>query len=384
MSKKILSIFLGIIILFSFPFVSSLSVANADFLCSVSPSSISNTKNPVTFTVDSHGNLAGGKYYVSAGSAKIGANRASIGTLFDASGGKITVTVSRTYDVGTWQVGVYPQYDSGHNLCQNASFSVYGSSSGGNTCALSFTKPDPFNPKPSDYIAAKITNLSGNFASDGPDALYHTYIRENNNDGATVWDGCIKKSNFTDPNGFGFGYLSTGKYYIQVNDKCGGGFLFINAENQACYSSFFVDPSGGGIGQSGSPDNPAPNTPCLNHDKNGACLSVATGLGVDIGTNPASITSSLFGIILGISGAIALILIMISGYRILVSQGNPEALKGAREQLTAAIVGLLFILLSIVVLQIIGINILHLPGFSGGGGGSGTFFPNGKNGIGVQ
>ena len=47
----------------------------------------------------------------------------------------------------------------------------------------------------------------------------------------------------------------------------------------------------------------------------------------------------------------------------MISQGNPEQVKGAREQLTAAIIGLLFIIFSLVILQVIGFNILRIPGF---------------------
>ena len=48
----------------------------------------------------------------------------------------------------------------------------------------------------------------------------------------------------------------------------------------------------------------------------------------------------------------------------MVSRGDKEKLAGARETLTSAIVGLLFIVLSIVILEIIGVDILRIPGFS--------------------
>jgi hypothetical protein len=94
------------------------------------------------------------------------------------------------------------------------------------------------------------------------------------------------------------------------------------------------------------------------------CLgdSCKTALG-NVSTNPSGFIARVFGLILSISGGIALLMIIISGYKILSSQGNPEALKGAREQLTAAIVGLLFIIFALVILQIIGYNILHVPAF---------------------
>lgn len=94
------------------------------------------------------------------------------------------------------------------------------------------------------------------------------------------------------------------------------------------------------------------------------CAKVATGLGIPISTDPGALVKSVFGVILSISGGIALILIMISGYRLIFSQGNPEEVKGAQEQLTSAIVGLLFIIFSLVILQIIGANILQIPGFT--------------------
>jgi hypothetical protein len=66
---------------------------------------------------------------------------------------------------------------------------------------------------------------------------------------------------------------------------------------------------------------------------------------------------------LSIAGIVALGLIIFSGYRLMISQGNPEQVKNAREQLTAAIIGLLFIIFSLVILRIIGFNILNIPGF---------------------
>jgi hypothetical protein len=47
----------------------------------------------------------------------------------------------------------------------------------------------------------------------------------------------------------------------------------------------------------------------------------------------------------------------------MISQGNPEKIQAAREQLTAAIVGLLFIIFSLVIIQVLGYDILHIPGF---------------------
>lgn len=92
------------------------------------------------------------------------------------------------------------------------------------------------------------------------------------------------------------------------------------------------------------------------------CTKAATAFG-GISTNPAEFITRIFGIILGFSGGIALLLIIFSGYQMMMSQGNPEKIQGARETLTSAIVGLLFIIFSLVILEFIGLDILRIPGF---------------------
>lgn len=88
-----------------------------------------------------------------------------------------------------------------------------------------------------------------------------------------------------------------------------------------------------------------------------------TALG-KIFTDPANFVRSFFGILLSLAGGIAIILIILSGYRLMSSGGNPEKVQAAREQLTSAIVGLLFIIFSLSILQIIGVDILHIPGLT--------------------
>lgn len=85
--------------------------------------------------------------------------------------------------------------------------------------------------------------------------------------------------------------------------------------------------------------------------------SCDTAIG-NIPTNGLGFAEKAFSILLGISGAIALMLIIIAGYRLLVSRGNPEGIQNAREQIIAALVGLLFVIFSLVILQVIGYNIL--------------------------
>lgn len=92
-------------------------------------------------------------------------------------------------------------------------------------------------------------------------------------------------------------------------------------------------------------------------------MAVSTAIG-EISTNPADFVQKIYSIVLGLSGGIALVLIIIAGYKFMTSQGNPEAIKSATEGLTSAVIGLLFIIFAFVILQIIGVDILKIPGFT--------------------
>lgn len=107
---------------------------------------------------------------------------------------------------------------------------------------------------------------------------------------------------------------------------------------------------------------PLPSPPCLEFDDKGSCIRLNTALG-NISTDPAKLVSFILQFLLFISGGIAVLLIISGGYRMMTSQGNPEQLQGARETITSAIVGLLFIIFSLVLLEIIGVDILRIPGF---------------------
>ncbi len=91
----------------------------------------------------------------------------------------------------------------------------------------------------------------------------------------------------------------------------------------------------------------------------------ATGCDTAIGripTDPKLFTGSIMQYILGFSGITALILIILGGYELITSQGDETKVKAARERITSAIIGLLFIIFSATFLQILGIDILNLPG----------------------
>ncbi|MBI2019655.1 hypothetical protein HYS95_03245 [Candidatus Daviesbacteria bacterium] len=90
------------------------------------------------------------------------------------------------------------------------------------------------------------------------------------------------------------------------------------------------------------------------------------GIGTAIGclhTNPPSLVKDLFKFLIGIGGGLAFLMMLLGAFQMITSGGNPDTLKAGRERLTSAVIGLLFIIFSILFLKIIGVDILKIPGF---------------------
>lgn len=111
-----------------------------------------------------------------------------------------------------------------------------------------------------------------------------------------------------------------------------------------------------------TPLPPPPSPPCKQWASTGQCSTFNSTFG-GFATDPQGFIQKIFAILLSVSGGIALLLIMRAGYNLMTAQGNPEKLNNAREQLVAAIVGLIFLIFSFVFLEAIGYDILRIPGF---------------------
>ena len=70
-------------------------------------------------------------------------------------------------------------------------------------------------------------------------------------------------------------------------------------------------------------------------------------------TGVSSFINAITNIALPLAGTAALILLIVSGYKMITSQGNPDKLNDAKEMATNAIIGLVFILLSVAILGLI-------------------------------
>ena len=76
-----------------------------------------------------------------------------------------------------------------------------------------------------------------------------------------------------------------------------------------------------------------------------------------------SIVSSFVQIGLGLGGGLCLLTCLAGGFLITTSQGEPTKINEAKDMIKNALIGLLFIIFSVVILQFIGVTILNIPGF---------------------
>ncbi len=96
------------------------------------------------------------------------------------------------------------------------------------------------------------------------------------------------------------------------------------------------------------------------------CQNNSRGVWTAIGCIPATaegITSSIVRFLVAIAGGVALLFLLIGAFTITTSSSDPQRLQQGREVITSAIVGLILVVLSLSILQFIGVDILQLPGF---------------------
>jgi hypothetical protein len=90
------------------------------------------------------------------------------------------------------------------------------------------------------------------------------------------------------------------------------------------------------------------------------------GINTAIGCIPINSTSAfvskIFNYLMGIFGAVALVMMGYGSFLITTSAGNQEKVKAGKELITGAVSGLLFIIFSMFLLRLIGVDILKLPG----------------------
>ena len=99
-------------------------------------------------------------------------------------------------------------------------------------------------------------------------------------------------------------------------------------------------------------------TPGKKYKKGGAW----TALGCIPTGDFTDFTAWLLRRIVAIAGGIAFLLVIAGGFKIITSAGDPKGVQAAKETITSALIGLLFIIFSVFLLELIGVKILGIPG----------------------
>jgi hypothetical protein len=153
---------------------------------------------------------------------------------------------------------------------------------------------------------------------------------------------------------------------------CGSGLsgdTFCNATVNTCafYSGTCIATCNGN--SHGQLDCPAGQVCCSTSPgpvtgKSPTCIN-STSIDTAIGCIPYDSFTGLMGFILGwgigIGGGIAFILIVVAGFQMMTSSGDPRKLQAAHELLGSAITGLIMLVFSVFILRLIGVSIFGIP-----------------------
>lgn len=250
--------------------------------------------------------------------------------------------------------GILPGFPRGTRICQG-DFEVPDGGQGGNTRTdigtITFT---PQNPTRTQQVTVRVEKLPA-------DAIYFISFAKKD-DATQIVMQCLQSSNkeFTTRVGpflDGIWEVNVLKNSNQTTPiTCTRGSGETVAKGQITISSpLDISPT----------PIPSFTPPCApeKYDKLKGCLEINTGLGIWLPTQPLDFIRALYSLLLSISGAIAVVLFIMAGYKYMTSQGEPEKIKEAQGEITSAIIGLLFLIFSMVILQVIGVDILRIPFF---------------------
>ena len=121
-------------------------------------------------------------------------------------------------------------------------------------------------------------------------------------------------------------------------------------------SNICVDNNGSVVGTGGS--NTTLPEPTCTPSTGGEGIDTAIGC---LPTDPGDFTNLLLTRGISIAAGLALMLMIFGAFSLITSAGNPDAVKKGKEIITSALIGLLFIIFSVFLLKLIGVDILKIP-----------------------
>lgn len=157
--------------------------------------------------------------------------------------------------------------------------------------------------------------------------------------------------------------LKAGTYGIQVTNKNKPSISEIATLNVTPDETSPGGENGGDGSQYSSWNCGVEGQPACTSAKGVPCGDgVLTAIGC-VPTKPDRLIQGLMKVFAGAGGGIALLLMAFGAIQMITSQGSPEGIKAGQERFASAALGLLFVIFSVLLLEIIGVNILGLNQF---------------------
>lgn len=79
--------------------------------------------------------------------------------------------------------------------------------------------------------------------------------------------------------------------------------------------------------------------------------------------DPVGFAQKFYGVGLGFVAGVALLALIYGGYAVLTSKGDPQRVNNGKSYIFSAIVGLLLAIFGYVFIEVVVVDILHVPGF---------------------
>lgn len=121
----------------------------------------------------------------------------------------------------------------------------------------------------------------------------------------------------------------------------------MNDQNEICYTTSGTATTG-------------PKHCNVDNDPEGGIQTALGCLPIQIGPFVNNILTKA----ISIGAGLAFLLMLFGAFTLITSAGNPENIQKGKEIITSAIIGLLFIIFSVFLLKLIGVDILQIPGFN--------------------
>lgn len=144
--------------------------------------------------------------------------------------------------------------------------------------------------------------------------------------------------------------------WCQLYSRCTGGYTPPSGACSASTAAGCVPTTATACPAPLPPPPPVNVTTCPSAFGNG----ISTALGC-VPTTLGGLVPWLLRSIVWVAGGLALLLLFYGGIMFITAGGDPKGVDEAKGIITAAVAGLLLILLSLLILRVIGINLLGLP-----------------------